>query len=568
MRRTSLVIAAVLMLAVALGVLVVAQGSPVQGGSYLRALVTSGRDLREWDDQVTSMVRDRDLRLRATQVDTIVAGRLHERYDQYYKGIPVFGGEAIRETDGQLTMSVTASIYKGIDVDTAPALSASAAAQVFQRETGATADARLSPELMVLPRADGTYALAYRVSAFVDHAMPVLFVNAATGAVEHRYNNLKSQQASALVGNGVLAGESLVSSDQKKVSCAVSSGTYVAWDMMRPTTIRTFDLKGNLTKAKNLFDAKVAISTNDLAANSAATWIDSVVVDAHTYVGWAYDYFYARHGWKGLNGKDGRPVYVFVHPANRSDFASASYDDQGTFYMNAFFCGGCGSNREDMLMLGEGLPSNYYATANGGQKVDYFAAAFDIVAHEYTHGVTDYAVGLIYENESGALSEAFSDIMSVGAEFYQQPAGSGLLQADYLEGEDAWRPAKAGALSGIRSLQNPLAYGDPDHYSKRYIGTDDNGGVHINSTIVSHAFYLAVEGGTNQTSGLKVTGVGAANRDKIEKVFFRGFALGLTSNATFSLARATTIQAAQALYGAGSAVETAIVQAWNAVGVN
>jgi Zn-dependent metalloprotease len=65
---------------------------------------------------------------------------------------------------------------------------------------------------------------------------------------------------------------------------------------------------------------------------------------------------------------------------------------------------------------------------------------------------------------------------------------------------------------------------------------------------------------------LSVTGVGAANRDKVEKVFFRAFTT-LTSNATFSLARSKTIQEARTLYGAGSNVETAITQAWTAVGV-
>ena len=58
-------------------------------------------------------------------------------------------------------------------------------------------------------------------------------------------------------------------------------------------------------------------------------------------------------------------------------------------------------------------------------------------------------------------------------------------------------------------MANPGVFWDPDHYSKRYLGTGDNGGVHINATIVTHAFYLAIEGGTNRTSGLSVQGVGA-----------------------------------------------------------
>ena len=76
-----------------------------------------------------------------------------------------------------------------------------------------------------------------------------------------------------------------------------------------------------------------------------------------------------------------------------------------------------------------------------------------------------------------------------------------------------------------------------------------------------------MEGGTNRTSGQSVQGVGGANRDQIEKVFYRAFAYFLTSNATFSTARAATIRAAQELYGQGSAAERAVTQAWSAVGV-
>ena len=604
-------LAVVLMIVVALGLLAVAQGTgqedrrpqsatgrpdqgdrrvvgapdrPIRGpqtgasnlGSVLppeqdsrgvtRALAADGRVLREWDDRVTSRERTRELRLRSRQADSLMPGRVHERLDQYYKGVPVFGGEAIRETDGKVTLSVTASIYSGLNVDTTPQLSAADAARVFLRETGAAVGPNLAPQLMILPRPDASYALVYRVSAFAQNEMPVLFVNARTGGVELRYDNLKSQKATALLGNGVLVAQGLVPSDVKKVSCALQASTYLAWDMMRPTTIKTYDLKGALPRAKDIFAGRTPLLQSDMATNVPTTWTDAVVVDAHTYLGWTYDYFYARHGWKGLNGSDGRPVYLVVHSANRADYTKYSSSDQSTYYTNAFYCGSCGSNREDLLMVGEGLPPGWITSGRGGQTVDYVAVALDVLAHEYTHGVTDYTSNLIYSNESGALNEAFSDIMSVGVEFHQQRAGGGLLQADYLEGEDAWRPNKPGSLSGIRSFVRPTDYGHPDHYSIRYLGSDDGGGVHTNSSIANHAFYLAIEGGKNGTSGLSVTGVGAANRDRVEKAFFKGFTT-LTANATFSLARAKTIQAARDLYGAGSAAETAITQAWNAVGV-
>ena len=336
--------------------------------------------------------------------------------------------------------------------------------------------------------------------------------------------------------------------------------------MVRPTAIKTYDMKGNLTRAKDIFDGNIPLLSSDMASNTGSTWTDPVVVDAHTYAGWTYDYFYTRHGWKGLNNLDSRIVHILVHSANRADFTKYSTEDQGTYYTNAFFCGGCGTDREDLLMFGEGLPSSYYSTANGGQTVDYISATLDVVAHKYSHGITNYTSNFVYRNESGALDESFCDIMSVGAEFFQQSAGSGLLKADYLEGEDAWRPRLPGALSGIRSFIDPGAYGDPDHYSKRYTGTSDNGGVHSNSSISNHAFYLAVEGGTNRTSGQTVTGVGAANRDKIEKVFFRGFTT-LTSNATFEPGASEDPPGGSHALRRRQRVETAVTQAWNAVGV-
>ena len=71
----------------------------------------------------------------------------------------------------------------------------------------------------------------------------------------------------------------------------------------------------------------------------------------------------------------------------------------------------------------------------------------------------------------------------------------------------------------------------------------------------------------NRTSGLAVQGVGGANPEQIEKVFYRAFALLLPAGSTFAIARAATIQAARDLYGAGGAVERAVSHAWTAGGV-
>ncbi len=177
------------------------------------------------------------------------------------------------------------------------------------------------------------------------------------------------------------------------------------------------------------------------------------MVDAHAYAGWTYDYYYKRFARAGLDGRNLAMVSV-VHPVRRDAWATASSSTLNLYYLNAFYAG------DGIMVYGEGLPDGVTV---GGLQWGYFAGALDVVAHELTHGVTDYTSGLIYRNESGALNEAFSDIMGTAVEFYFQPAGTGYMKADYLLGEDLTTPQSA-----FRSMANPRAYGDPDHYSTRY----------------------------------------------------------------------------------------------------
>ena len=269
------------------------------------------------------------------------------------------------------------------------------------------------------------------------------------------------------------------------------------------------------------------------------------------YAGYTYDYYFKRFGRHGLDNADVAMSNI-THPVNRAEIFSQPDEIVFQFYLNAFYAG------DGVMVYGEGLPSNltYF-----GQHWNYLAGGLDVVAHELTHGVTEYTSNLIYEGESGALNESFSDMMGTAVEFFFQPAGSGPLHADYLAGEDVVTPG------GVRSLANPTLFGDPDHYSERYLGTQDNGGVHTNSGIPNHAYYLAIEGGTHRLSRVTVQGVGASNRDQIEKVFYRAFTQMLTPSANFHAARVATIQAARDLQGPGSAAERAVTQAWTAVGV-
>jgi bacillolysin len=523
----------------------------VAGPDRVTVTASSISELRQWDAAVTQMQRSGELRLRAINEDPLLSGRSHERFDQYYKGVRVFGGDVARQMDGALSVSVFGQVYPSIEIDTTPRLSAEAATDDLRQLGPSDLVIDQGPELVILPSdlrgyAAGGYALAYRFVVKTPTDRLVYFLDAGSGAVILQYSNIQ-RQAAIGKGTGVFG-------DTKKVSARANSGVYVTEDLLRPPDIATFDMKGNVARTVNFLNGVIRLGVNDLASSTDNVWSDGPDVDGHVYAGYTYDYYFKRFGRHGLDNND-IALTVLIHPARRSDLTSASSDIVSLFYLNAFYAG------DGVVVYGEGLPQGFTA-APFHQTVDFFAGGLDIVAHELSHGVTEFSSGLIYMNESGALNEAFSDFMGVSVKFFFEPAGNGPMQANYELGSDVFRPG------GIRSLDNPGAFGDPDHYSKRYTGSRDNGGVHTNCTIIDQAFYLAIEGGTNRTSGLPVQGVGAANRDQVEKAFYRAFTQLLTANATISMARAATIQAARDLYGSGSAPERAVTQAWTAVGVN
>ncbi|HVH56589.1 MAG TPA: M4 family metallopeptidase [Vicinamibacterales bacterium] len=506
---------------------------------------SSVTELRAEDGRVTQMLRQGALRVRDSRPDKLVPGRRIERVDQYHRGVRVFGADVARQLSGGQVISMLGTMYDDIAISTDPALGEADAHRVVEARTGVTLGAARTGELVVFPRAPGDYVLTWRIRASAAGDLREYFVDARSGAMVFEYSDLQAQSA---VGRatGVLG-------DSKKISVTRFGGAFTLADALRPPSIRTYDMKGDPFRTRDVINGRVALAQSDMGADVDNNWEDAALGDAHIYSGYTYDYYYKRFNRRGLDDAN-RRMQTLVHPVKRSDF-SLWFPTFPEFFTNAVYYG------DGLMLYGEGLPAGLTA---GGQTWDFTAGALDIVAHEITHGVTEFTSDLIYMNESGALNESFSDIIGSSVEAFFQPAGNGTQRSDYLIAEDVVR----GSRNGIRSMADPRAYGDADHYSVRFTGTEDGGGVHTNSGIPNHVFYLAVEGGTNRVSGLAVQGVGGANRVQIETVFYRAVTQLLPSNATFAMARAATIQAARDLYGAGSAAERAMIAAWTAVGVN
>lgn len=530
------------------------QVGSAQQASSLRFSATTANDLRTWDQFVTAQERSGALRVIQSEQDPSLPSRTIERLQQYHQGIPVWGAEVVRDSNSGMPISIFGDVSAPFELDTEPGLTIERATQELLSRAAAGASLLRRVTLTVLRLQTGEHRLAYTSVVQSANQVDRVFIDAKSGAEVLRYSTLQ-RQAAIGTGRGLVG-------DTKKMSVRLRSGVYAADDPLRPPILTTFDMRNDLNHALNvLFGAPLFAS--DVASDTDNNWTDVSAVDAHAHIGWTYDYYFKRHGRRGLDNRD-RPLISLINAVSQQGALSLP-PELLDFALNAFWCPDCGPGAIGVMFFGNGVPST---VTFFGQNVGQLAGSLDIVAHELTHGVISASSNLLPFDEPGALNEAIADMMGTAAEFFFQVPGSGIGQADYLMGEDSFRAPGGAGLNGIRSMSNPIAYGYPDHYTIRFTGPQDNGGVHINSTIPSHAFYLSIEGGRNRVSGITVQGVGAANREQIEKSFYRAFTFLLPASANFSTARAATIQAARDLYGANSAAANAITQAWTAVGVN
>jgi thermolysin len=518
----------------------------------LQVTATQIAELRAWDRYVAQSTQEGSLRIQSVVRDHEAPSQVIERFAQFHRGLRVWGAEVVRSSDRGVAEWVFGTVAPSVTISTDPALTVEMARSRLLDIGGDNASLLGRPALVVLPLQSSEHRLAYTGTLRQASRIFQVFVDASSGVELLRYSRLHTQAA---VGTGVG-----VLGDTKKLSVLRQAGVFVTSDQQRPPALTTFDMRGEWTRALDVLDGG-SLSASDVATDSDNVWTDAAAVDAHAYIGWTYDYFFKRHGRRGLDDQD-RPIVTLVNGVSQENAVTLP-PELLDLALNAFWCGVCGPNGIGLMYFGNGIPSRY---TYGGQNVSPLSGALDVVAHELTHAVTDSSSGLIYLNESGALNEAFSDIMGTAVEFFHQPMGAYLREADFIVGEDVFRGVYDDQ-HGIRSLSNPAAFGYPDHYSVRYTGSEDDGGVHINSGIPSHVFFLSVVGGRNRTSGMTVQGVGLAEMEKIEKVFYRAFVYMLPASATFSTAREATIQAARDLYGAGSAPERSLTQAWTAVGV-
>jgi Zn-dependent metalloprotease len=184
--------------------------------------------------------------------------------------------------------------------------------------------------------------------------------------------------------------------------------------------------------------------------------------------------------------------------------------------------------------------------------------ALDVIGHELTHGVTQFTAGLDYSKQPGALNESMSDVF--GSLVKQYKLGQSADDADWLIGEGALVPELGRALRSMKEPgtafdgdNQPATMDDyqdlPDDGDPRH----DNGGVHINSGIPNHAFYLAA------------TSIGGNAWEAAGHIWYAALTKKLEHDSDFAAAARATIEAAGEDYS--STEQDAVEKAWKDVGV-
>jgi bacillolysin len=538
-----------------------------QGGTPLSAKlqrIAKGGSTREWINFFEdSTIKPRSIftdfkdgfglsdddKMTITKIKKDDIGFSHFKYQQYYKSHIVLYGEYIihQQPDG-FVKSGNGRLITGLNLASTPSIAekpaldaalhfmnagkylwqnAAMEKELKRQQNDQNATYYPKGELVYAPNnwnADfkpSDYRLTWHFKIYTDGSDVMakdVYVDAITGKVIH-YTDIAMNCSG---GTGTSAYNGSVS-----INTQSSGGVYRSLNDCQSTNIY-------------VYNCGRSVATNTFYTDADNSWTaasQQSAVQAQWGAMMTYNYYIGEHGRTSWDNAAGDLIA----------YNNAVYGSPATAN-NA--CWGCYGNN---AIFGAGNSTGATDDWNSD----------DIMGHEFTHGVTQSEAGLDYNKESGALNESFSDIFGEMVESWAEG------NCDYLEGAD-----KSGGP--IRSFINPNTYGQPD----TYLGTDwvstsgctptgnnDNCGVHTNSGVQNHWFYLLSEGGSGTNDNGQSYNLTGITRFKARLIAYRALTVYLTSSSQYIDSRKATLEAAWDIYGQCSPEIIAVGDAWHAVGV-
>jgi Zn-dependent metalloprotease len=478
-------------------------------------------------------------------------GITHHRFNQYYKGIQVIGAQYVLHEKSGVVYYANGRLIHNLNLDINPLIDENTALKLALNYIGAESymwenqrnefflkKEQKDPNATFYPKGElkiatggnellpEDFRLVYRYDIYAEKPLGRFYVDvdARHGDIVNKITRIHDTD---VPGNG----------------SSLYNGT-VPITVDEVTASSNYRLQEHTTRAANTETYDMHNSSNynvarDFTSSTANGPWDEAGVSAHFGAEATYDYYSNDHSRNSLDN-GGFNLLSYVH----ANLIAMGYPNNN----NAFWDG-------SRMTYGDGDGVNFTPLVS-----------LDVVGHELTHGVTEFSANLIYQGESGALNEAYSDIFGNMVEFDVEGTPS--------IGTGSWRIGEDFSVSGLgfRNMENPNEFNDPDTYMGTFWastggGDPDYGGVHTNSGVLNFWFYLLSEGGigTNDFGdSYDVTGIG---HSKAAQIAYRNLTVYLIPSSDYYVCRIGAIDAATDLFGGSSPEIQAVTDAWDAVGV-
>lgn len=450
---------------------------------------------------------------------------IHTKYQQFYQGIPVLGGELITHEGVEDKIRVNGNYFPEIDLNISGIITSSYALDIALKHANAhrfiwemdNSYQLPIPQLMIMdssyPAFSGEYCIVYAIEVYSTSPLSrnLYYIDAKTGILTMIESLMCTESVPA-------TGESLYLGEVAFVSDSIAPDEYQLIDYSRGNGNATYTFNGE----------KVLMTDEDNHWDFSHIHNRNAAIDAHYCTAKFYDLLEEYFDYSGLDG-EGESMNCVVNYRDKEAYVNAFWDGRFSWFGN----GDC--TRGPLTSL-------------------------DVVAHEFTHGLTDYTSDLVYQDEPGSLNEAMSDIFGKALEWYVTPEEFNWLIGDiFILGNS--RP--------FRNMQDPNLESHPKYYKGNFWHTveSDNGGVHTNSGVLNYWFYLITEGGqgiNEKGDSFDIQGLGMENALKVPFQMQRAY---LLKTSQYEDAYIAATESAKDIFGEDSQEFISVRDAMAAIGL-